>query len=96
MVLLLVSEPEHMVFSNSKFNEAEKVFLDREISALENRGVIQRTAAVPHCVSPLNAVPKPSGKFRLICDLRYVNILDLRDGFYHFSIMPEFTTYLGF
>ena len=74
-------------------------------------------------MSPLKVVPKPNGKFRLICDLRYVNshcdtprfssegveilpelvrdgelavTLDLRDGFYHFSVQPKFRKYLGF
>ena len=117
------SEPEPMVLANPEFSEVEKTFLDRELAVLEARGVVQRVSETPHCVSPLKVVPKPSGKFRLICDLRYVNshcdtprfssegvdilpeitrdgelavTLDLRDGFYHFSVRPEFRTYLGF
>ena len=115
-------EPESREFSNPEFNVAEKAFLDQESIALESRVVIQRVSERPHCVSPLKIVPKPGGKFRLICDLRYVNshcdtpkfssegvvlseivhkgeqaiALDLRDGFYHFSVRPGFRTYLGF
>ena len=66
-----VSEPEPRVFLNPEFSDAEKAFLDTEISALEARGVIQRVSRTPLCVSPLKVVPKTSGKFRLICDLRH-------------------------
>ena len=68
-----VSQPEPRVFLNPEFSGAEKAFLDLEISALEARGVVQRVSQTPHCVSPLKVVPKTRGKFRLICDLRYVN-----------------------
>ena len=69
----LVREPERRVFTNPVFSGAEKTFLDQEISALEERGIIRRIRDMPHCVSPLKVVPKSGGKFRLICDLRYVN-----------------------
>ena len=118
-----ISEPAPQVFANPRFNDAEKTFLEKELSSLEARGVIKRVAEKPHCVSPLKVVPKQNGKFRLICDLRYVNshcdtprfssegveilpelvrdgelavTLDLRDGFYHFSVQPKFRKYLGF
>ena len=117
------SEPEPRVFANPKFSDAENAFLKHELLLLEARGVVKRVKETPHCVSPLKVVPKPNGKFRLICDLRYVNshcntprfssecveilpelvrggelavTLDLRYGFYHFSIKPEFQKYLGF
>ncbi|XP_043192549.1 uncharacterized protein LOC122365408 [Amphibalanus amphitrite] len=66
----LVREPERRVFTNPVFSGAEKTFLDQEISALEERGIIRRVRDMPHCVSPLKVVPKSGGKFRLICDLR--------------------------
>ena len=117
------SEPEPRVFANPKFGDAEETFLERELASLETQGVVKRVEDTPYCVSPLKVVPKPNGKFRLICDLRYVNshcktprfssegvevlpelvrdgelavTLDLRDGFYHFSVQPEFRKYLGF
>ena len=117
------SEPEPKVFSNPRFTDTEVDFLNNELINLESRGVVQRVSETPHCVSPLKVVPKPSGKFRLICDLRYVNshcdtprfssegidvlpeivrdaeqavTLDLRDGFFHFQIEPQYRKYLGF
>ncbi|XP_043199551.1 uncharacterized protein LOC122389279 isoform X1 [Amphibalanus amphitrite] len=65
--------PEPRVFENPCFNEPEKKFLETELMALEKRGVIAKVADVPHCVSPLKVVPKKNSKYRLICDLRYVN-----------------------
>ncbi|XP_043243553.1 uncharacterized protein LOC122392575 isoform X4 [Amphibalanus amphitrite] len=64
------SEPEPKVFSNPRFTDTEVDFLNNELINLESRGVVQRVSETPHCVSPLKVVPKPSGKFRLICDLR--------------------------
>lgn len=65
--------PEKRVFENPSFSKPEKLFLDAEIFSLEKKGVIQRVASVPHCVSPLKVVPKKGSTYRLICDLRYVN-----------------------
>ena len=65
--------PEHRVFVNPDFSEPERIFLDAELLSLEKRGVIQRVANVPHCVSPLKVIPKKNSNYRLICDLRYVN-----------------------
>ena len=67
------TEPEPKVIANPEFTETEAAFLDRELTVLETRGVVQRVSEMPHCVSPLKVVPKSNGKFRLICDLRYVN-----------------------
>ena len=38
-----------------------------------SKGVLERVDVMPRCVSPLKVVPKKNGKFRLICDLRYLN-----------------------
>ena len=112
-------EPEPRVFSNVSFNDAESNFIHSEIDKLVVNGVVERVSDRPHCVSPLKVVPKKNGKYRLICDLRYVNeccdiprfssedvsiltqimssneravTLDLREGFYHFSIHPDYRT----
>lgn len=69
----LASVPDKRVFDNPDFNESEKKFLDAELSALEQKGVVQKVPTVPHCVSPLKVIPKKNSNYRLICDLRYVN-----------------------
>ena len=111
------------VFNNPPFKSNESSFIRSELHKLLSNGVVECVSEMPRCVSPLKVVPKKSGKFRLICDLRYINehcviphfssedvsilpqimgthdravTLDLRDGFYHFSIHPDFRTYLGF
>ena len=60
-------------FLYPRFTDSEVDFLNNELINLESRGVVQRVSETPHCVFPLKVVPKPGGKFRLICDLRYVN-----------------------
>ena len=69
----LVSVPERSVFENPRYSEPEKRFLEAELLSLQKRGVIEKVISQPHCVSPIKVVPKKNSKFRLICDLRYVN-----------------------
>ena len=68
-----ISEPEPRIFSNPSFSDAQQMFLDAEISNLVHKGVVSEVDDVPFCVSSLKVVPKKMGKFRLICDLRYIN-----------------------
>ena len=116
-------EPEPCQFENAPFSDTEARYVSTEIDKLLSKGVVERVMYVPKCVSPLKVIPKKSGKFRLICDMRHVNAfcdipkfssedvsvlpqvmgnneravtLDLRDGFYHFPINPDYATYLGF
>ena len=116
-------EPEPSVVNNPLFSDSENKFVCAELEKLLANGVVERVDETPRCVSPLKVVPKKNGKFRLICDLRYLNefcdvprfssedvsvlpqimgtneravTLDLRDGFYHFPIHPDYRTYLGF
>lgn len=116
-------EPEPCIFENPAFGEAENKFLVQELALLESKNMVQKVSEIPHCVSPLKVIRKKNKKYRLICDLRYLNshcdtphfssegvemlpevardgelavTLDLKDGFYHFSIRPEFQTYFGF
>lgn len=65
--------PEYIEENNSKFNSSEYAFLLEEIKNLEIKGAIERVNVKPHCVSPIKCVPKKTGQFRLITDLRSVN-----------------------
>ena len=65
--------PVRRIFNNPVFTREETKFVREELSCLEERGVIQKVDVIPHCVSPLKVVPKSNSRFRLICDLRYVN-----------------------
>lgn len=66
-------EPEPSVCKNPAFTVAESEFVSAEIDKLLSNGVVERVNMIPRCVSPLKVVPKKNGKFRLICDLRYLN-----------------------
>ena len=49
------------------------MFIDSEIQRLLDGGAIKEVFEVPKCISPIGCVPKKSGKWRIILDLRYVN-----------------------
>ena len=66
-------EPEPSVVNNPLFSDAENKFVCAELEKLLSKGVLERVDVMPRCVSPLKVVPKKNGKFRLICDLRYLN-----------------------
>ena len=59
-------EPERCVFDNPSFTRDQSSFARAELSKLLSEGIVE-------CVSPLKVIPKKNGKFRLICDLRFVN-----------------------
>ena len=59
--------------NNRKFSLSETKFIDSEIADLLKRGAIEKCADAPQCVSPINCVPKKSGKYRLVIDLRCLN-----------------------
>ena len=65
-------EPEPYVCKNPAFTGAESEFVSAEIDKLLFNGVVERVSMMPRCVSPLKVVLKKNGKFRLVCDLRYL------------------------
>ena len=65
--------PEPAVFKNPSLNCRENSFIRAELNKLLLNGVVECVDEMPRCVSPLKVVSKKNGKFRLICDLRYVN-----------------------
>ena len=96
--------------------------MDNEIEKLVKRGSIKQVDHPPHCVLPLQCVPKKNSKLRLVLDCRHVNgfikapkfrqegieavstqiqegdlliSVDLKDGFHHVGMKPEFWTFFG-
>jgi len=67
------SEPDTFEYNNRKFSAREALFIDKELSELLKTGAVKCADQQPHCVSPLNVVPKKGGKLRLIIDLRHLN-----------------------
>lgn len=66
--------PPVLAKANFNLSAEQEAFVDAEIKELVLSGVLRQSANKPHCVSPINCVPKKSGKkFRLIVDLREVN-----------------------
>ena len=60
--------------NNKQFSSSEFTFLRKEISDLLLLGYIEPCDYIPFCVSPIGCVKKKSGSFRLITDLRNLNI----------------------
>ena len=115
--------PDRYEYSNHKFTVDQVRFLDTEINKLLKSGAISRSVNKPFCVNALGCVPKKNKSFRLIVDLRPLNVnidvpyfknegidvvcdslepndefvsIDLKDGFHHLSVHPQFRKYLGF
>ena len=58
-----------------RMNGQSKRNIRAEISALLNKGVIERVKDHPHlCLSPVFIVPKRSGKLRMILNLKKINL----------------------
>lgn len=71
--LPFTSEPEAFEFKNKSFKKNEHEWINSEISRLAKAGAICRCTEKPHFISPISVVPKKSGDFRLIVDLRHLN-----------------------
>ena len=59
---------------NHKLTPIQSDFVNNELKNLLKWGVIARSTNKPICVSPLGVVPKKRNKFRLILDLRQLNL----------------------
>lgn len=66
-------QPEPYVLHNRPCDVQESHFIDSEISRLLGMDCIERVNCQPMYVNPIKCVPKKSGKFRLITDLRVLN-----------------------
>jgi len=69
----LIEDVYDFELRNREFSNKEFQFLQSEIQALLLLGLIDKCDQKPKCVSPINCVPKKSGKYRLVTDLRKLN-----------------------
>ena len=82
------SEPIPFENKNNIFKAAEAKFLDEEIQFLINNGCVSIAKEKPSCVSRISTVSKKNGSFRIITDLRDVNIyLSKNKSFIYESIL---------
>ena len=58
--------PHSFELPNPHWKLKEFNFLQSEISKLLTEGAIEKCTEKPHCISPIKAVPKKSGDFRII------------------------------
>ena len=58
---------------NHNLNRTEGQFVRNEIGRLLNLGYIKQCETKPRYISPIGCVPKKTGGFRLIHDLRHLN-----------------------
>ncbi len=66
--------PQEREFPNREnFSQQEEAFISEEIRRMEECGALLRTNIKPIVLSPIHAVPKKNGKFRLVIDMRYLN-----------------------
>ena len=64
--------PEQFYFTNKQFTNKESTFLRDEIQRLLTKKYIKTCSTSDH-ISPLSCVPKKSGGFRLVVNLRHLN-----------------------
>jgi hypothetical protein len=69
----LLSNPEVFEIPNHNLDQAKKHFLRDEINRLKARGYVSECSVKPRFISPIGCVPKKSGGYRLITDLRHLN-----------------------
>ena len=73
VVLPLHTEPQDFDLPNKGFDAHESAWIDKEIDNLVNTGALKECPTKPRFISPISVVPKKSGSFRLIVDLRHLN-----------------------
>jgi hypothetical protein len=66
--------PKSFVESNPKLNCQQDKFVTEEIARLVSAGIVEESVNKPYCVSPMHCVPKKTGTFRLIHNLRSLNL----------------------
>ena len=65
--------PVPKIFNNKKIPELESTFLSLEVKRMVDCGAVVPLREPPLISSPIHAVPKKNGKFRLVIDMRYLN-----------------------
>ena len=67
-------EKQNYIFQNNHpLTNVQEKFVHAEIKDLLAKGAISEVDYIPHCVNPIGCVPKKGKKWRLICDLRWLN-----------------------
>ncbi len=65
--------PESQTFQNRPMDQIYSDFISEEIRRMVQCGAVMHTKNKPTICSPIHAVPKKNGKFRLVIDMRYLN-----------------------
>jgi len=118
-----ISPPTYKNMKNNKSAYDNEIFVSATVKDLLISGSVIEVPFEPFIVNPLSVDTRPSGKQRLILDLRHVNQFlmkehirfddwrsfqqfvrpggflfkfDLRKGYHHVDIAPEYQIYLGF
>lgn len=65
--------PEKVVLKNNKSARENLSFVSNEIQSLLKKGIVSRSAVVPHVVNPLTVAYNRKGKPRLVLDCRHIN-----------------------
>ena len=66
-------EPTQIHLQNRVYGAKEHNFIDGEIKRLVKEGSIKEVKQPPKCVMPIQCVPKPNKKLRMVLDCRHVN-----------------------
>lgn len=66
--------PFPMIFNNKEMSLQHQQYVDQEIKKLLQSQAILAVNHIPTVVSPIGVVPKKNNKFRMIINLRYINI----------------------
>ena len=65
--------PIPKIFNNKNIPYLESQFITQEVKRMLDCGAILQLNEPPLICSPIHAVPKKNGKFRLVIDMRYLN-----------------------
>ncbi|XP_052238527.1 uncharacterized protein LOC127849815 [Dreissena polymorpha] len=69
----LITVPKHSQMKNNYSARVNSVFVESEIKALLDKGIVSRCNEIPHIVNPLTVAFNKKGKPRLVLDCRYIN-----------------------
>ena len=71
--LPLFKLPESSEIANNKSARDNPIFIDAELKALADSGVIKQVTSKPTVINALSVATNANGKLRLVLDLRNVN-----------------------
>ena len=65
--------PEHSQMRNNYSARENSIFVESEIKALLEKGIVSKCNDIPHIVNPLTVAFNKKGKPRLVLNFRYIN-----------------------